>query len=166
MARSNSFSVDIDGLREWGAAVDQLKSGQLRHAVLDALRGAGGEAIVKSMHERIRSRTGTTKRYTKVHGTTGYQEDVEVGYKGPLSFGNKGGGRFNVGAWLESGTKAHIIRPRQRGGSLFFSGSHVTEVQHPGQRGRKIAKTAIEMNEWRVLQSVTEEIDTMLGRAR
>lgn len=164
MARKRSIGVTIEGLRELNAAIDALSSRELNHAIMDAVRGKGGREMAKTMRQLTPKRTGMTHRYTKVWDEGGYKDDVEIGYKGPLSFGNRGGGRFQVGAWLESGTKPHEIKAHRDKHGMFVKGKFVTHVNHPGIKGRKMAKRAMEMHEGRMLYHISRQIDIMLKR--
>ena len=165
MAYGKAFSVTIDGLERWGADLEKLGRNQLPQAIRRALRGRGGEALADEMRSRAPRRTGRLIAGIGVHigaRTRGGRDDVEVGYVGELSHGYRGGGRDQLGAWIESGVKPHMIEARD-GGSLSIGGGQFERVMHPGFRGRKIAQVSMGAAEWRVLDSIVDEINLMIG---
>lgn len=173
MARSRGGVgwITIEGLEWLGADLEHLAYPGLFLAINRALRGKGGRAMVEYMHMLEPERSGDLKRKTKIHAET-HTSDVLVGYLGELSHGNKGGGRNQKGAWIESGVKPHDIvakRNKQSGEftakrhSLFFGGTYTEKVHHPGFRGRKIAKKAMDATETTMLAAVVEEIDQITG---
>jgi len=165
VAYGKTFSVDIDGLERWGADLKKLGRNQLPLAIRRALRGKGGEALVADMKSRAPFRTGRLHAGIGIHvgaRSRGNFDDVEVGFVGNLSHGHKGGGRDQLGAWIESGVKPHTIEARD-GGSLSIGSGQYERVEHPGFKGRKIASTAMGSAEWRVLAAIVDEIDLMIG---
>jgi hypothetical protein len=159
------FRVTAEGLEELGADMGRLKHPGLRNAILKSLRGAGGQALATEMRTRAPRRTGGLVDGIDVHsGTAGSKgaDDVLVGYQGGLSGGNRGGGRFQLGAWIESGTAPHEIVPRD-GGSLKFNGGSFERVMHPGIRGRRVAAKSMKAAEWEVMADIVDVIDGMLS---
>lgn len=104
---------------------------------------------------RAPKKSGTLVGNIGIHdeGTKG----VMVGYLGALSHGNRGGGREQRGAWVESGTKPHPIRAR-RADSLFFAGANIESVDHPGSRGQRVASKAMRAAEWEVLGDIADRL--------
>lgn len=151
MAYGKTFSIDVDGLERWGADLKRLGHNQLPVAIRRALRGKAGDALVNEMREHTPQRSGKLYAGIGIHEGTGGA--VEVGYHGSIR---------HLGAWIESGTKPHEIRARD-GGSLSIGGNQYEKVDHPGFKGRKIAHTAINSAEWRVLDAIVGEIDAMIG---
>lgn len=164
MARS--LSITIDGLEKLGADLEALGSNKLPLAIYRALAGKGGEALATEMRQREPVVTGDLRSQTKVHDM-GHQQ-VRIGYLGQLSFGNRGGGRFQKGAWVESGTQPHdIIVGRGHTGhfakALAFNGVIVDKVSHPGARAQRIAAKSIRAAMWEVESAVVDEIDKLTG---
>ena len=156
--------ITLDGLEEMGADLSRLGRNGIRDAINQSLRGEGGEALATEMKLRAPRRTGRLHSGIGVHvgaRSKGHLSDVEVGYVGELSHGNKGGGRFQLGAWIESGTKPHEIRARD-GGSLVLGGNHFEKVDHPGSRPQRVASKSIRAAEWEVLADVVDKINASL----
>jgi len=165
MARSNGLRITIDGLEELGADMGRLAHPGLRNAIRASLRGAGGEAIAAEMRMRAPRRSGTLVDGIGVHGNASNGDDVEVGYRGALAGGsNIAGAREQRGAWVESGTRPHVIEPRD-GGSLSFNGGQFEKVSHPGMRGQKVAAKSIKSAEWEVMADIADQINHALGGA-
>lgn len=165
MARSNGLRISIEGLEELGADMARLEHPGLRNAIRASLRGKGGEALASEMKQRAPRRTGTLVSGIGVHGSAATGDDVEVGYLGALASGSRiAGAREQRGAWVESGTAPHIIEPRD-GGALMFNGGAFERVQHPGQRGQKVAAKSIKAAEWEVMADIVDQIDHILDGA-
>lgn len=144
--------------------MQRLSPPGLRNAILKSLRGRGGQALATEMRIRAPHKSGGLIGGIDVHsGTAGSKgaDDVLVGYQGGLSGGNRGGGRYQLGAWIESGTAPHEIVSRD-GGSLKFNGGSFERVNHPGIRGRRIAAKSMKAAEWEVLADIVDVIDGML----
>jgi hypothetical protein len=159
------LGINIEGLEELGADLEKLGHNGLREAIRRSLKGDGGEALASQMRQRSPRRTGGLIAGIGIHEgarSRGPKDSVEVGYLGELSGGHNGGGRNQLGAWIESGTKPHEIRAKD-GGSLKFNGGQFEVVQHPGIRGRKIAAKSIRAAEWEVLADIVDQIDHMIG---
>lgn len=164
MARGLRFS--IEGLEELGADMGRLAHPGLRDAIRESLRGAGGEALAAEMRTRAPRRYGGLISGIGIHsGAAGSrsQDDVFVGYQGGLSGGNRGGGRFQLGAWIESGTKPHEIRARDGGMLLGHRGVYAERVSHPGTRGQRVAARSIRTAEWEVMADVVDKINQKVG---
>lgn len=182
MARSRGLHITIEGLEELGADLSRLQRPGLSNAIRQSLRGAGGEALATEMKLRAPHRTGGlaagigvhTADAGSKHGVTG-NEQVLVGYLGGLSGGHNGGGRFQLGAWVESGTKPHMIQPRvtkqqglffskstQSKNALAFDGGVFANARHPGSRAQRVAAKSIKAAEWEVLADIVDVIDGML----
>lgn len=158
---ARSFSVSIDGLDELGADIARLGHNGLREAIRRSLRGAGGEALASEMRLRAPRKTGTLRDNIDVHGGAG--DDVTVGYQGAMvTNAAVQGAREQRGAWVESGTRPHTIKARNKA-SLFFAGRAIEEVQHPGSKGQGVARKSIRAAEWEVLADIVDQIDTMVG---
>ena len=152
------FRIDIDGLTELGASLEQLAYPGLRNAIRASLRGAGGEAIASEMKQRAPRRTGGLVAGIGVHGDASAGDDVLVGYQGALSGGAVVNARTQLGAWVESGTRPHIIEAKD-GGALSFNGGTFERVMHPGQRGQKIALKSMRSAEWEVMADIVDNLD-------
>lgn len=145
-----------------GANLSQLQHPGLRNAIRASLRGAGGEALSAEMRLRAPSRTGALRAGISVHAAPG--DDVLVGYQGGLSGGSVVNGREQRGAWVESGTRPHVIKARP-GHSLNFNGGSFQQVNHPGQRGQRVALKSMRSAEWEVMADVVDQINIMTGGA-
>lgn len=183
MARSRGLSITVEGLEALGADMERLAPPGLRNAIRTSLRGAGGQALAGEMRLRApRGETGGLIAGIDVHASaagskhavTG-NDDVLIGYLGALSGGNNGGGRFQLGAWIESGTAPHMIQPKvtkrkslfgskmsQSKNALAFDGGVFANASHPGIRGRRVAAKSIRAAEWEVMADVVDVIDGML----
>ena len=157
-----SIRLSAEGLTELGADLDKLGK-KLPLAIRNALKGEGGEAIISNMRQMMPRKTG------RLQSGLGITEDpksraVYVGYLGPLSGGNRGGGRDQLGTWIESGTKPHEIKA-EAGKSLLIAGSGqpVSSVNHPGIKARRIGRKSIRMSMWEVEASVVDEIGKING---
>lgn len=157
-------TISIEKLGELGADLERLSGNQLREALRAALRGDGGEALASEMKRRAPVRTGGLVSRIGVHtsGAGFGRDEVRVGYLGALSGGNKGGGRNQLGAWVESGTNPHKIRA-PRGHAMSVNGQWLTEVDHPGARAHRVASRSLTAARWEVESAVVDEIDKMLG---
>lgn len=161
MARARGFNITIDGLEELGADLARLERGGIRKAIHRSLSGAGGEALAAEMRMRVPVRTGGLKAGIGVHpGDLG--DDVLVGYRGGFSGGAVVNAREQKGAWVESGTRPHMIRARD-GGALAFNGGQWEQVMHPGQKGQRPARKAMNAAHWEVMADVVDQINIMIG---
>lgn len=158
-----SIRLSADGLQELGADLDKLGK-HLPLAIRNALKGEGGEAIISNMRQMMPGKPGG-----RLQSGLGITEDpktkaIYVGYLGPLSGGNKGGGRDQLGTWIESGTKPHEIKA-EAGKSLLIAGSGqpVSSVNHPGIKPRRIGRKSIRMSMWEVEASIVDEINKING---
>jgi len=147
------LQVTLDGLEEMGADLTRLAHPGLRDAIRRSLRGAGGEALASEMRSRAPSRSGAVRSGIGVHGVASAGDDVEVGYRG---------GGLPIGAWIESGTKPHVIEARD-GGSLAFNGGRFERVNHPGQKGKRVAAKSLRAAEWEVMADIVDEINKVTG---
>lgn len=164
MARSNGLRISIDGLEELGADMARLSHPGLANAIRASLRGKGGEALATEMKTRAPRRTGTLISGIGVHGSAATGDDVEVGYLGALASGSSiVGAREQRGAWVESGTRPHEIRPRDGGALMLPGGGMVEKVDHPGMRGQKIAAKSLKAAEWEVMADIVDQIDAIVG---
>jgi hypothetical protein len=159
------LAITVEGLEKLGADLEALGRNKLPLAIRRALRGKGGEALAAEMRLRAPVRSGRLVAGIGIHvgaRSRGHADDVEVGFVGDLSHGYRGGGRDQLGAWIESGVKPHTIEARN-GGSLSIGNGQYERVEHPGFKGRKIASKSIAAAEWEVLAAVVDEIDMMIG---
>jgi len=157
------FRVTIEGLEEMGADLSRLSHPGLRNAIRSSLRGKGGEALALEMKQRAPERSGTLRKGIGVHGSAATGDDVEVGYLGALAAGSGiAGARDQRGAWVESGTAPHVIEPRN-GGSLAFNGGRFERVNHPGQKGQRVAAKSLRAAEWEVMADIVDEINKVTG---
>jgi hypothetical protein len=147
--------ISVEGLEAAGADME-LVAKNLPNAVRASLRGTGGKILAREMRMLAPSRTGNLRSNIRVHADG---DGVLVGYQGELAAGSKiVGARNQKGAWIESGTKPHPIRAR-KARSLFFLGTTVEEVIHPGTRGKKIVPKAMKESEEYVLDDVARKLD-------
>jgi hypothetical protein len=155
--RYGGLFVDVDGLGELGADLTNFEK-RLPMALRLSLQGDGGDTLVDEMKRRApKGKTGELHRNIRKHNDG---NDVRVGYQGELSHGNRGGGRFQKGAWIESGTRPHEIRARTRGGSLLIAGGRNVEVvQHPGSRKYKVADKSLRAVEWAMMSDVVQKLN-------
>lgn len=145
------IGISIEGLEELGADLSKLERNGLREAIRRSMRGPGGEAIAAEMRLRSPRKSGYLVRNIRVSGEG--RDDTLVGYQGEID------GR---GTFIESGAPPHTIRAKD-GGSMYFGGRYVEEVQHPGFRGKKVASRSIRASEWEVLADIVDQIDGMIG---
>jgi hypothetical protein len=91
--------------------------------------------------------------------------DVEVGYKGEETGSSIANSREQRGAWVESGTKPHLIQTKRKGGkkAITVDGGAYANAFHPGYRGKGVAKKAIAASSWEVLADVVDQIDRIIG---
>lgn len=170
-SRSNGLRIDIDGLEALGADMGRLSHPGLANAIRASLRGAGGEALALEMKQRAPVRTGTLLSGIGVHGAAATGDDVEIGYLGALASGSHiVGAREQRGAWVESGTRPHLIQPKekdgvQRSAALAIHGEFYANALHPGTRGQKVAAKSIKAAEWEVMADIVDHIDHILGGA-
>lgn len=167
-SRFGGFAIEIEGLRELGADLDNLGRDGIKHAIRRSLRGAGGEALAAEQRMRAPRDRGTLVSGIGVHWDGG-GGDVLVGYQG--------GDGLPRGEWAESGTKPHFIQPRagrrwesigqvrHEKGGLAFDGGVWANAFHPGYRGKKVAARSLKAAEWEVLADVVDEINRETGRA-
>jgi len=141
--------IDIQGLEAMGAQISQLSSPGLKNAIRASLRGAGGEALATEMKLRAPKRTGRLAAQIGIKDGVG--GEVSVGYQG----------EDNIGTFVESGTKPHTIKARQNK-AMWFGGHWVKSVEHPGFRGRFVAKKSLKAAEWEVLADITDKINEMV----
>lgn len=59
--------------------------------------------------------------------------------------------------WVIRGTKPHVIRARYAK-SLFFNGSNITEVRHPGAKANPFVKRGVQGKEARLAQRIKQEL--------
>ncbi len=169
--RGNGLRIDIEGLEALGADMGRLAHPGLAQAIRASLRGAGGEALASEMRMRAPSRTGTLISGIGVHGSAMRGDDVEVGYKGALADGGATWNAFEQrGAWVESGTRPHMIEPKVKNGkqskhAIVVDGHPFANAVHPGQRGQKVAAKSIKSAEWEVMADIVDQIDNILGGA-
>lgn len=140
------FLIDIPQLEEMGADIGRLAHPGLRDAIRESLRGKGGEALATEMKLRAPVRTGGLVSQIAVKDSGG--GNVGVGYQGD----------DGLGTWIESGAKPHTIKAKRKGDSLFFHGSMIKSVEHPGFRGRWVAKKSLNAAEWEVLADIVDVI--------
>lgn len=173
MARG--FRIDIEGIEALSTSLG-LNAQQMNHAVQKALAGPGGEDLAADMRSRTPVGTGSFGAHTrddiKVRDE-GLRKGVLVGYQGQLSGGNKGGGRLQKGAWLESGTKPHVIHTkRNKGGAgnlqsftsakaMRFNGVFTETVHHPGTKAQWIAKKSLKSARSSVESAIVDELNIM-----
>lgn len=168
-----SFRIDITGIEGLSRTLG-LTAEQMREAVRRGLAGDGGEALAIEMRSRTPRGPGGHHYYHQGFRSWGHTRDdirvhdegakgVYVGYQGALSFGNKGGGRLQKGAWLESGTKPHTIRAK-RFRRLYIAGHYVKSVEHPGSRPQRIAQKSLRATKWEVESGIIDEINKMAER--
>lgn len=110
----------------------------------DALEGDAGEAIAGEARRNVRSRTGRTASTIDVRRDG--NNAVEVGYENAQQ---------HIGTWLESGTQAHLIRPR-KGKALRFGGGVVEKSVHPGFPAQRIMS--------KTLRTVRPEVEAVILR--
>lgn len=155
--RYGGMMISIEGLEAAGADMRNLEK-NLPHAVRASLRGTGGQILAREMRMLAPSRTGNLRSNIRVHGDG---DGVLVGYQGEAAAGSKiVGARNQKGAWIESGTKPHVIRAK-RAKALFFLGTAVEEVMHPGTKGKKIVPKAMRASEEYVLDDIARKLDSI-----
>lgn len=59
--------------------------------------------------------------------------------------------------WVIRGTKPHVIRARN-GGSLFFNGSNISEVHHPGAKSDPFVKRGVQGKEAALAARIKKEL--------
>lgn len=163
--RYGGFAIDIEGLRELGADLDNLGRDGIKNAIRRSLRGAGGRALALEQKQRAPRDRGTLVSGIGVH-QSGAGGDVLVGYQGSDGLPR--------GEWAESGVKPHFIQPKvtgrlslsgkfvateQRSNALLINGEFYANAAHPGYRGRKVASRSLKAAEWEVLADVVDEIN-------
>jgi hypothetical protein len=158
--RYGDLLISFEGLERFNVDVERLGK-RLPMAVRAALAGDGGDAIEYETKRRSpRGKTGELQRNIGKHAEAG---GVVVGYRGAFANSHIAGARFQKGVWIESGVKPHKIKPKKEGGGLLLAGGRwVSEVDHPGFKGRKIMPKVLRSVEDEVVASVADEIDKLL----
>jgi hypothetical protein len=133
--RGGGFFIDIDGADEMIRSLN-LALPQLQQMARNVARGEAGRSIVQMLKASVPVKTGELRSGIAMHDM-GDSGGVKLGYIGALSRGNNGGGRFQKGTWVESGTKPHTIH------DVKFNGRFYSEVHHPGQKGKGIARRTL-----------------------
>ena len=162
MARG-SYRIDIAELESLARSVG-LTDKQLNHAIQDALKGDAGRLLLREIKGRTPIGPGKTGGHTRSNERIedrGRAEGVFVGYIGELNEGAVQGSRNQKGAWLESGTKPHTIKPRHREGrhGLLFGGRFVEAVEHPGAKPLRIVQKSLRAAKQGIESAVLVEID-------
>lgn len=164
--------IDIVGLERLVEATG-LTAAHLKLAVQEALRGEAGKLLVNEMKARTPMGPGSFGGHTRDDEKVrdlGLRGGVLVGYQGQLSGGNRGGGRLQKGAWLESGTKPHKIEAKREGSgkggfttrhALKINGVYRESVQHHGSRALKIADKSLKAAKWDIEDAIVERINEM-----
>ena len=153
MARSGN-RVDVSGFRELGAKLG-LGADHVDEAIFNAIKGEGGEAILSAMRLGMYNHVKTGRTLAELQLDAGMGDKrVEIGVKGARAF---------VARYLESGTRPHTITAPP-GESLFFSGSHISEVSHPGAKRYRIAGKALTQTKWEMDAAIRDEMDRLADR--
>lgn len=141
-----SLKLDIENLREVAAGLG-IFGKQVDAAIIRALEGAGGDALLYEMKSGLRARTDTGAtiadlKISKERGGVGIGVGKERGF---------------IGTFLESGTQRHDIKAKNK--SLRFDGKHYAYVSHPGTKRYRIAGKAIRTSRWEVESAILDEFD-------
>lgn len=169
-SRRGGHFIEIEGLDE---IIASLRGGinEMHKLMRDIMRGEVGQAMLAYMlpqvpigRKRVPAGRANMVARTRLYDM-GERGGVEVGYRGEM-VANPGvqGARFQLGAWIESGTKPHWIRPRngkmlywvdENGYSHFSRGHKVS-----GIRPHLIALQTLQSQEWRVLVAMENRLNT------
>jgi len=166
-SRHGGRYLEIDGL---DSIVKSLQGGinELHRLMRDIMRGEVGEAMLAYMlpqvpRGRVRT-TGVSPMWTRTRiWDMGESGGVEIGYKGEAVL-NPGvqGARFQLGTWIESGTRSHMVMPKKgsvmkftHDGRLYVSRGHAVK----GIKKRLIALQTLQSQEWRVLVAMETRIN-------
>jgi hypothetical protein len=167
-SRRGGQFIEIEGLDE---IIRSLGMGinTMHKIIREMMRGEVGQAMLAYMLPQvpIGRRFGSPGRGTMVSRTRlwdfGERGGVEIGYRGEM-VQNPGvqGARYQLGTWIESGTRRHTIVPKNAK-MLHWedsTGHHfASKVEVSGIRGRYIALQTLQANEWRVLLAFQERLD-------
>ncbi len=149
--------AEVKGLENLQAALEALPANIEKNFMRGALRAGGKEieqeakALVPVKSGKLRStiRTSTGSRGGKVFARV-------------LAGDRRKGGAFWAG-FVERGTKAHEIKPKNRA-SLFIAGLLRQIVKHPGARASHFMERAAEGRERAAVQAVANYLKDRLAR--
>jgi len=172
MARG--WQIDIEGITETAHGLGVFAEG-IEEAVHRSLKGEGGEAILSEMRMGMRGsvRTGRTLASLKIDDY--FARSVRIGAVHDGSY---------IGKFIESGVAPHEINPgaqrenkrqrksERRGGlagetnrGLRIGSRWVSHVEHPGFRGKWVAKRSLRTAKWEVEAATIDELHKLAARA-
>lgn len=147
--------VRVKGLKELNSFLQQLPAKLEANVLRGALR-EGAKVVQADAKARVPKDTGRIAESIRV--TTGLKNGrvtakvLAGGRSGAKQIMQRKGGGLRVGyqqafyaMWVEYGTAAHKIVPRN-GGFLSFGGIFTKSVEHPGTQPRPFMRPALEAN--------------------
>ena len=149
------MTVQLKGAEELRKALQELVPKMQANVIRGGLR-AGAKVIMKATQEKVPSHLGLLKKSIRVG--TSFRNGVA---KATVKAGNKDAFYWH---WLEFGTHAHEIRPKN-GKSLFFAGISGSIIHHPGAKAKPFLRPAMDENISAAMAAVGEYINKKLGTA-
>lgn len=149
------MTVQLKGADELRKALRELAPKIQANVIRGGLR-AGAKVIMHAAQEKVPTHLGVMKKSIRVG--TSLRNGVA---KATVKAGNKDAFYWH---WLEFGTHAHEIRPKN-GKSLFFAGISGSIVHHPGAKANSFLRPAMDENIAAAMAAVGVYINKKLGTA-
>lgn len=144
----------VKGLAELQKFLDQLPAAVERNIMRAALR-QGANVVKAEAEANVPVKSGVLKAGLKVSTKS---------RRGVVTATVKAGGKHAyLARWIEYGTAAHFIKPKNAR-SLFFAGLMREGVDHPGSAPKPFLRPALDSQAQAALMAVGEAIKARLTR--
>lgn len=144
----------VTGLKELQAFLDQLPAKVEANIMRAALR-QGANVVRAQAQANVPVKSGLLKAGIKVSTRS---------RRGVVTASIKAGGKHGfLAKWLEYGTAAHFIKPKNAK-SLFFAGLMRDSVDHPGVKPKPFLRPALDSQAQAALLAVGEAIKKRLAK--
>lgn len=146
--------VNVRGLSELQAFLDQLPAKMEANIMRAALR-QGANVVKAEAMANVPVKSGVLKAGLKVSTKS---------RRGVVTATVKAGGKHAyLARWIEYGTAAHFIKPKNAR-SLFFAGLMREGVDHPGSAPKPFLRPALDSQAQAAVMAVGEAIKARLTR--
>lgn len=157
------FVVEAKGLPEAIAQLQGLSGKELARKTRTVVARGTRALLVPAIRAAAPTGRGKTGKYPHPPGTLAKkvgarQIRTRQGEIAAVSVGPKRGKNGAWwGGWVIRGTKPHDIKAKNAG-SLFFNGSNITEVHHPGAKPNPFVNRGVEGRETSLAESIKREL--------